>query len=335
MAQIEKLTDVNVVLDINRPTFAVGLGIPLILVKGNLGYKSYENLKDLSKDFAVDTDVNKVAKVIFDQDNRLRQIDVLSYSDIESDFKKYFFNTWHFALFADVKPDENDVLTISNIIEEQQFKFVVINETMESPIDTLEPLYAGNTRTILTVSDTDQRLDAAIVGDASSQTVGSITWKFRKNLKDVVASNYTADDVRVLTEAKAITYVVKAGEPQTSEGITLSGEYIDALHGDDWVKDNLETNIQHLLASTDKVTYDASGISLLTSSVLSTLQEAFTNGIIQRDDETQAGDFDVTALNRSDMSIDNIQARHYDGISFEYTRSGAIHSVKIHGTVNA
>ena len=43
----------------------------------------------------------------------------------------------------------------------------------------------------------------------------------------------------------------------------MSGEFIDALHGDHWVKSNIETNVQRLLSTTDKLTFDSNGIAFI------------------------------------------------------------------------
>ena len=120
--------------------------------------------------------------------------------------------------------------------------------------------------------------------------------------------------------------------PQTSEGKTMSGEFIDACM-DHWVKSNIETNVQRLLSTTDKLTFDSNGIALLDTTVANVLETAFNNGIVDIVDETGVGNYSVTALGRQDLNPDDIAARNYKGLSFKYKRSGAIHTVDVTGTI--
>ena len=64
------------------------------------------------------------------------------------------------------------------------------------------------------------------------------------------------------------------------------------------------------------------------------LNNATSNGIILTDKETGAGDFSVTTVSRADTPTADIAERRYNGLSFAYTRAGAIHSVKVSGQIN-
>ena len=86
----------------------------------------------------------------------------------------------------------------------------------------------------------------------------------------------------------------------------MSGEFIDALHGDHWVKSNIETNVQRLLSTTDKLTFDSNGIALLDTTVANVLETAFNNGIVDID-ETGVGNYSVTALGRQDLNQMTLQ----------------------------
>lgn len=172
----------------------------------------------------------------------------------------------------------------------------------------------------------------ALVGALANRTVGSITWKF-KTLGGVKPVDLTASQISTLHDNGMFTYVVKAGAAQTSEGLTVSGEYIDNLHGDDWIKVNIESTLQALLNNTAKLTYDTAGINSIEASVTAVLMTATANGIILTNDDTGNGDFEVTTVSRANSDPADIAARKYNGLSFSYVRTGAIHSIKVHGTV--
>lgn len=327
---LEKITDVKVSIDIQNPQPIVGLGNPAIFVKGTVaGYVEYESIETLKKAYDDTTAVFKKVNTIWNQSNKPRTVAVVTFEEgkIKEAVENYFFETWHFALLAEY--DAADALTISNVIEEQKFKFLLVQASNVSDLAQFE----GNDLTIGLIHPIDQPLDAALVGNTASLPVGSVTWKGRINLVGIKENKLTVAELNSIHDAGGIAYVKKAGIPQTSEGKTISGEFIDALHGDHWVKSNVETKIQMLLSTTDKLTFDSNGIALLTSTVSNIMETAFTNGIIDVIDETGAGNYTVKALQRGDLDPEDIARRNYKGLSFFYKRSGAIHSVDVTGTI--
>ncbi|MEB7774838.1 DUF3383 family protein [Enterococcus faecalis] len=313
-----------------HPQPIVGLGNPAIFVQGSKqDYKEYTNLETLAKDFANSTNVYKKADAIWKQDNKPYTISVITFAEdsIADAAKSYFYNDWHFALLANY--EENDALALSNLIEENEFKFLVIQT---STVEELS-VFAGNNLTIGLVHPSEEYFDAALIGNTANLTVGSVTWKFRHDLVGITANPLTVGQLQEIDSANAIAYVTKAGIPQTSEGKTLGGEFIDSLHGDHWVKSNIETKVQRLLSTTDKLTFDSNGIALLDTTVANVLETAFTNRIIDIVDETGVGNYSVTALSRQELNPDDVAARNYKGLSFKYKRSGAIHTVDVTGTI--
>lgn len=329
---VDAITDVNIHIDIYKPAPKVGLGRPLILAKSDTAtssYKEYTSLESIEADYARTTSVYMKASAIFKQDNAPDKVAVGAFADGEAAVfvEKQFNQSWHFALLADYVAA--DALAISNFIEEKTFKFLVVNVADVAGAQQ----FKGNARTIVLVhNNSEENIDSALLGAVASKPVGSVTWKF-KSLKSVTATEITADELKAIHEAGAIAYVNIAGIAQTSEGITAGIEYIDALHGDDWIKTNLETRIQTLLSKTDKLSFDASGISLLQSEVKTVLAEAFSNGIISLNDETGEGDYSMEVKQRADLKPEDIAARNYKGISFRYKRAGAIHTVDVYGTI--
>ncbi|KMT62655.1 DUF3383 family protein [Paenilisteria newyorkensis] len=326
------VSDIAVKIDIERPAAKIGLGRPLILTKDvapDAKYSEFSSLEALAKTYPSTTKVYEKAKAIFLQKNAPDMVAVVPFNtDITTALEAVFSKSWHFAILADYVAA--DALAISNLIEENAFKFAVIQV----------PTFAGaaqlktNSRTIVVVHDkVGEHLDAAIIGDTASATVGSVTWKFRKDLVGITATELTALQVDEIHAQGAIAYILKAGVPQTSEGKTANGEFIDALHGDDWVKSTIETRLQKALTDADKVSFDSRGIAQLQSEVVAVMDEAFANGIVDIDDETGQANYTVTALDRSELKEEDILARKYNGLKFRYKRSNAIHSATVYGTI--
>ena len=125
------------------------------------------------------------------------------------------------------------------------------------------------------------------------------------------------------------------GKGQTSEGTTLSGEYIDLLHGVMWVQTECQSRLQKLLQDNGKIPYEARGIAMINATITDVLNEAYQKEIIATDDTTGHAMFSVTTTPRSEQSREDLSARHYGGVSFEYHASSAIHTITVNGTVDS
>lgn len=336
------LQDIQVTIDIQRPSPRVGLGRPLILAESastTSTYTEYASIDDLVKDYAETTTVYKKAAAVFAQANAPDIVAVATYSatgggdpstglTIVAAFEKYFGNAWNFLLLPDAIASER--LAVSNALEAHKFKFLVLK------VETQDELaqYISNSRTICYYhpSKTGEELDAAIIGEAASLQVGSITWKFRKNLVGITPVDITSDDLKAIHAAGANMYVEKAGIPQTSEGITATGQYIDILHGQDWVKVNGENSLQLLLSDNDKIPSNSIGVSMASSVLTTVLTTATQNGIIEKDVNGNAL-FSVTATPIDQIPKTDREKRIYSGLSFQYTPQGAVHEMTVTGTI--
>lgn len=352
---VNKLSDVNVVLDIKKPAITDNLGTLAIFTPGSEEtVKTYKALDDM--DDITDTAVLKVAEGYFAQNGHSKDLMVITYKNLNDTLNKSFYEKWEFAtvVAAPTTPPEggnsdggetltlgaDDLTVFSNFVEGQARKFLVngliANDDTFSKAEDTKQKFFGNTRTILFAVGADEDAKnygvGALVGALGNRTVGSITWKF-KSLSGVSVTDYNAAQVDKLIDNGIITYINKAGIEQTSEGITVSGDYIDQLHGDDWIKTNIEGDLQKLLSSTDKLTYDARGIAQIEAVATAVLLTGTENDVVLRDDSTGAGIFEVKAETRADSTAEDIANRAYTGLSFTYQRGDAIHTITVHGTV--
>ena len=358
------LSDITVKLNVETPSVPVNMGNLALFVKGNKqnveGFNSYE---DLQKVYGSNDLVKQVANGYFSQDDHGNKLFVITYTDVATAATAFYGEGWEFAtvipgvkvvapsvgdqgkekeaVTVDTTNDLADTVALSNFIDGKKERFAVVglpatNENVEKIADT-KKAFGNSPRTIIFVSGTNQAEAeygiGGLVGAVGNETVGSVTWKFRK-IGGVKPVDLTVTQIQKLHENNAFTYVTKAALDQTSEGKTLSGEFIDALHGDDWVKASLETELQKLLSNSKKITFDSAGIAQIDATVTAVLTTATNNGIISENPETKAGEFSVYTASRAESSDEDVAQRNYTGLKFSYTRSGAIHTVKVNGQIN-
>lgn len=324
------LQDVTVTININYPAPRVGLGRPVIFTQktGEQSYKEYSTLDALKKDYAESTGAYKKANIIFMQPNRPDKVAVATYdTDLGAAMAAYYSKPWHFALLD--SDDSAEQVKAAGFIGTKEFKFFAAQVKDKAGRDALK----GKPRVIIFDHNIDgEYLDAAAVGNLASLPVGSITWKF-KSLKGVTDRTLDEIEMAEIDNANANAYMLKAGKDQLSEGKLANGEYIDVLHGQDWVKADMENEIQYALQNADKAPYDTRGINLIEAAATTTLQRAFAKGIIA---ETEDGlpDYKITSLSRSQVDVQDRNERTYRGLSFEFSNAGAIHAVRVKGAIN-
>lgn len=323
------LQDVQVTINVAYPAPRIGLGRPAIFVQktGVATYKEYTTLAALTVDYAIATPAYEKAAAVFAQNDRPDVVAVATYdTEIETSLAEFYNRAWHFALIAGDVGVEQDAAAL--FFNEQEFKLLAVQVTEDVGREAVK----GMKRVIAFNHDVvGEHLDAAAVGALGSLPVGSITWKF-KELKGITATYPTQSELDAIELDNAIAYVMKAGKGQLSEGTLANGEYIDAVHGQDWIKADMENEVQYTLSRSAKLPYDARGIGAIQAAMLTTMGRAFNNGIIAI---TEAGlpDYSVTALTREQSDPQDRNNRIYRGGNFEYGEAGGIHEARISGQV--
>ncbi|RRG03965.1 MAG: DUF3383 family protein [Lactobacillus sp.] len=304
-------------------------GVIASVTGGN--YKEYTSLDEVATDYDESSAPYAKAKGYFDQTEHGNYLMIVSYptgkaSDTLADF---FWNGWYFAVLD--KFDANTATELTNMFETNAGKFLLLQVEDYTTLATL----GSQNYTIGLQHPANEPLDAGLVGAVASLTVGSQTWKF-KNVAGITPQQYNNTQFTAMKKAHVIVYFTTTGSSvgETSEGFTLSGEYIDNLHGEIWVKVEMRNRIQARLQDpkSGKVSYDKVGIDTLEQIVRDVLNDAWNNGIILTGADGK-GAYDTDFSTREQQSQTDILARAYNGGTFSYTRSGAIHNVTINGSV--
>jgi len=175
-----------------------------------------------------------------------------------------------------------------------------------------------------TISATDPAPEAAYFGKMLSKTPGSATWKF-KPLEAVPTYELTQGQVSNVEKKNATWYMTTADVPMTSNGQVASGEYIDVIHGIDWLEARIQNLVFTALVNVDKVPFTDTGVQMVVSPLKAALEEAVKNGIL--------ASYEIEYPAVAEVSVTDKGKRFLPDITFTGVLAGAIHSTKIRGVV--
>lgn len=323
---------------ITRQTKAVsqkGFGLPLILsTDKKLDYKEYTEIDGIGTDYGTDSETYKMASAILGQAPRPEKVAVLGvvYTDtgIPTDLsgalnelvkKHNDFFYLHCTLQTDPVVTE-----LSKWINTQE-KFYFASTVNKALAKTL-----NSQNTVILVHPAPETYPAAAwVGVCAPQQVGSYTWTF-KTLNGIAPAEYDVTAIGEIETNNASTYITEGGVNITSKGVTTSGEYIDILQGQYFLKARMTENVFGLLVRTPKIPYTDAGIALVVAEVEKTLKMGVNQGIIATDLDGNPL-YTITAPNRAEVSTNDKAQRILPDVKWEATIAGAIENVKINGVL--
>lgn len=126
------------------------------------------------------------------------------------------------------------------------------------------------------------------------------------------------------------TYTAIAGVSVTEQGVVSDGEYADIIRGVDWLRARLRERVFGLLVRAPKVPYTDAGIGLVKGEVLAQLLVASHNPYNLLVESSVA----VTAPKAADVSANDKAQRLLPDVEFTAELQGAIHAVRITGSVS-
>ena len=336
------LLDVIVNIDIKKTVgLNVNFGKPLIIAEltSAVDYKEFESLEEVKETYTGTTDAEKklvaMAEMIFKQEHKPEKIAIACCAPAETGastpalvdlLNSVYDKDWYYLLCAD--NTQNNVIALADVIEKNKRKMYVTRTNSSTVLTAVKA--KKYQRTVVFFHETvGEYADAGLVGECGAQTVGSITWKF-KTINGLTPADYTQAKIDGLHDDGAICYVTKAGDNITSEGIVVSGEYIDVVNAMDWIQFNIEYRVQKLFNSNPKIPYTNNGIAMIANEVVGVLQTAYNNGVIAENDDN-IPEYSTNFPGRSETSVLDRQKREYNLGSFEAVLSGAVHVAVLRG----
>jgi hypothetical protein len=172
---------------------------------------------------------------------------------------------------------------------------------------------------------TDPVPEAALFGKMLTKHPGSATWAL-KALSSVPTYSLKEGQFSKADQKNATVYVLMAGLPITQDGKVASGEYIDVIHGIDWLRARLQNLIFTPMAQRDKIPFTDDGIQTIVSAVRAGLDEGVRYEIL-------TSDYEITYPLRSELAADWKGRRTLPDIKFTAPLAGAIQHTIVEGTV--
>lgn len=260
-------------------------------------------------------------------------IDFASLTGVAKAAADYFYRNWEFALMPEY--DAEDALDLATLIEKggydgkgfHLFFPQVTDYTVESPFKAFH-------RTWAFFNSAGDDYAAALVGQGGSYTVGSISWKFVSDLIDVTPETLPVTELNKLDDNGYIACVNKGANSNQTTDRNPALDFIDTIHGMDWIKSTTETQLQNLLNTAGKLTFDADGISKIQQVLRTILNQGVAQKVIDTDD-SGTGIFGITVKQRADLSTQDIVNRVYNGAFFNYQASNAINHINVGITQNS
>jgi hypothetical protein len=179
-----------------------------------------------------------------------------------------------------------------------------------------------------------EHADAAFLGVVGPFYPTSVTWKFKR--PQGVSYAALTDGERDLMDANHLNYVTREYKREyVKEGVCCDGEYIDVQMGADWIAVTMRERLYDTLLTNPKVPYTDAGFVVIASAVYSVLNQAVTLGIIARDIALGRGIYNVYVPRRADATDDQSRERRMPDVTWEAQLDGAVHKVKVKGTLRA
>lgn len=321
------------IVNISRQTTAVqqaGFGLVLVFDSTQeVPYAEYTSIADVAEDYAVTDTSYKIAAKLFSQNPAPASV----------------------AMYGTVCADETAMVAALTALqaEHDDWYGLCADDNATATVQAIAAyaasagkMYAVTTQVLTDASavtedvvigyhdNAEDFFAEGLLGYMLTVDIGSYTAK-AKTVVGSVASDITVSELNTLHDDGGISYIESMGVLQTSEGFVASGEYLDVVLGEAWIKARMEEEYALLMVNSPKIPYSNAGIGLLVGVATKVLKAAANRGIVLVDeDEPQ---FTVTYIAREDVPANDIANRTYDYVKWEAVLAGAIHDGTISGTL--
>jgi hypothetical protein len=229
---------------------------------------------------------------------------------------------------------EADVLAVAGAIEAKKKVFATSSADTDIKTTATDDLFSQlqaltYQRTFgLWSADADTNYpEAAWVGYQLQEQPGSNTWAY-KTLSGFTVSKLSDTESKNIQDKNGNTYETVGGLNTTVGGKMFGGEFIDIMVFVDWLEQRMKERLWFRMANSKKIPYTAAGAAIIEAEIRAQLNDGIRAGGLADSPAPIVTVPDVLSVSA------NLRAqRIFEGITFEARLAGAIHFVKIRGTV--
>ena len=309
--------------------------------KKNGDIKHYTSLTTLEEDgYKESSDLYKAAQVAFAQDPAPDGVYVVTLKEDEepTDAVKRALKTdgWYHVLPVGIAHEKYNALA-TYIETTEKLLGITLTAKEKSPITQSGLLRTHVWRLAESQStDLDAFLHVAITAKTSSYDPGSETWAL-KQLSLINPGDFTETEINTMDQANENYFVCIAKKNVTQGGKVLGDEWIDTIRFRDWLKNKIQLNVYNVMLANKKIPFTDSGITLIQNALISALKAGQNAGGISEDffdeDGNETKGFETTAPLASSFTAAQKKSRTLTGITWFAYLAGAIHVVKLTGTL--
>lgn len=229
---------------------------------------------------------------------------------------------------------EADVLAVAGAIEAKKKIFGTSSSAQDvqttattDVFSQLKALSYQRTFGLFSLTADTEFPECAWIGYQLQEQPGSNTWAY-KELAGVTVSKLSDTVSKNILDKNGNTYEAVGGLNSTVGGKMFGGEWIDVMVFVDWLEQRMKERLWFRMRNSKKIPYTAAGAAIIEAEVRAQLNDGIRAGGL--------ADSPAPIVNVPDvLSVaPNLRAqRIFEGITFEARLAGAIHFVKIRGTV--
>ncbi|UAV89934.1 major tail protein [Pseudomonas phage REC] len=241
-------------------------------------------------------------------------------------------NSWYAVMIE--SHVEADVLAVAGQVEGMKKVFATSSQTAAvkttATTDIFSKLKAlGYQRTFGLYSATadTEYPEAAWVGYQLQEQPGSNTWAY-KALSGATVSVLSDTESTNIHNKSASTYETVGGLNSTIGAKMFGGEWIDVIIFVDWLEARMKERLWSRMVNSKKIPFTAAGAAIIEAEIRGQLNDGVRVGGLAPSPAPTVNVPDVLTLSTNARA-----QRIFEGITFEARLAGAIHFVKIAGTV--
>lgn len=336
MSALDSIVDISISTN-GLQILQAGFGIPLIIARHELGperVKTFGDLLEIPKELMANSSLAGMVKALLEQDPKVPKLKIgrrAANESVTDAFNAIVNETSDFygILLAceDSKTHGVDLKLLVEAIGSQ--RFLLGADLTENDLAIAEDLVTQKRKRVFCMykSKTAEHPAAAWMGKMLPQAPGSSSWAY-KELVGISPEQYSTELLGKLEASNINCYLQIKGRGVTLDGKVSEGEYIDIIHGIDWLHVRMQERLFKLLMVNPKIPYTLKGIDLVRCEIMAQLKEGVYRGLLAADPEPQ-----VSIPNIEDIDPDYRGRRILPDVKFSGRLAGAIHHIKIQGTV--